>query len=328
MAPQRRNGRLWGVALGGAGALLAFPLLVADVYFQHLAILFLLWVTLGASWNLLGGYAGQISFGHAAFFGMGAYTSSLLFTKAGVPPWPGMLLAGVAGILLALPMGFICFRLRGPFFSLSMLALAEFLRLVALNWRDLTEGAVGILLPPLFAGKLPYYYIVLALAAAAMLLTRLLVDSKVGFYLVAIREDQDAAEALGIDTTRYKLVALAASAFFTGMAGSYYANYMAYIDPPIVFSIVDVSIAMILVAVLGGMGTLGGPVVGALVIVCLSEVFRAYFAAAHLIIYGVLIIVVILFMPEGIVGSLAARWPHLGGGRGPADEAAAPGGGR
>ena len=310
MAPQRRNGWRWGGAVLVAAALLAFPLVVADVYLQHLAILFLLWVTLGTSWNLLGGYAGQISFGHAAFFGMGAYTSSLLYMKAGFPPWPGMLLGGVAGMLLALPMGYICFRLRGPFFALSMLALSEFLRLVTLNWRDLTEGAVGILLPPFFISKLPYYYIGLALAAAAMLATRLLVNSKVGFYLVAIREDQDAAEALGIDTTRYKLVALGASAFFAAMAGSYYANYMAYIDPPIVFSIVDLSIAMILVAVLGGMGTLWGPVVGALLIVALSEAFRAYFAAAHLIVYGVLIIVAILFMPEGVVGSLAARWPR------------------
>jgi len=310
MLGQGRRGWRWVGAILGAVVLLGFPIVVPDVYLQHLAILFLLWVTLGTSWNLLGGYAGQISFGHAAFFGMGAYTSSLLFAKLGFPPWPGMLLGGVAGVLLAVPMGYICFRLRGPFFALSMLALSEFLRLVALNWRDLTEGAVGILLPPFFISKLPYYYIGVALAAATMLATWVLVDSKVGFYLLAIREDQDAAEALGIDTTWYKLVALMASAFFTAMAGSYYANYMAYIDPPIVFSIVDLSIAMILVAVLGGMGTLLGPVVGALVIVTLSEAFRAYFAAAHLIVYGVLIIVAIVFMPEGIVGSLAARGPR------------------
>lgn len=301
-------GRRPGVASGVGILVLGFPLLVSDPYFLHLAILFLLWVVLGGSWNLLGGYAGQISFGHAAFFGMGAYTSSLLFTRGGVPPWPGMLLAGLAAVLLAIPMGWICFRLRGPFFALSMLALSEFLRLVALNWRSLTEGAVGILLPPFFLGKLPYYYIIVAVAAATLLVTRLVVDSKLGFYLVAIREDQDAAEALGIDTTSYKLVALILSAFFTGMGGSFYANYMAYIDPSIVFSIVDLSIAMILVAVLGGMGTLWGPPVGALVIVGLSELFRAYFAAAHLIIYGLLIILVILFLPEGIVGSLQQRW--------------------
>jgi branched-chain amino acid transport system permease protein len=167
---------------------------------------------------------------------------------------------------------------------------------------------VGILLPPFFLGKAPYYYIVGSVAVVTLLVTRLVVDSKLGFYLVAIREDQDAAEALGIDTTRYKLLALILSAFFTGMGGSFYANYMAYIDPGIVFSIVDISIAMILVAVLGGMGTLWGPVVGALAVVILSELFRTVFAAAHLILYGVLIIVVILFMPEGIVGSLRQRW--------------------
>ncbi|MBI5166751.1 MAG: branched-chain amino acid ABC transporter permease [candidate division NC10 bacterium] len=297
-----RFGKGFGLLL--IALLAVFPFLVPDPYFLHMAILFLLWVVLGASWNLLGGYGGQVSFGHAAFFGVGAYTSSLLFTKAGILPWLGMILGGIGGVIIAIPIGFICFRLRGPFFALSMLALSESLRLVALNWRSLTEGAVGILLPPLFKSKIPYYYIILAVAAITLIVIYKVVDSKLGFYLVAIREDQDAAESLGIDTTTYKVLALLISAFFTGMAGSFYANYMAYIDPSIVFSIVDISIAMILVAVRGGVGTLLGPGVGALVIVVLSEVFRTLFAAANLIIYGILIILVILFMPEGVVGGL------------------------
>jgi len=292
--------------LGGVGALLflLFPLVASDPYYLHLTILFFLWVTLGASWNLLGGYAGQVSFGHAAFFGVGAYTSSLLFVRVGIDPWLGLPGAGVAAALLGVPMGLVCFRLRGPFFALSMLALSEFLRLVALNWRSLTEGAVGILPPPLFEGKLPYYYIALGLAVLTLAVVAAVITSRGGFSLVAIREDEDAAEALGVDTMRGKLLALLLSAFFTGMGGSFYANYMLYIDPAIVFSIIDVSIAMILVAVLGGMGTLFGPVVGAFAIVALSELFRGLLAGANLIVYGILIVLVILFMPEGVVGAL------------------------
>ncbi|MBI3015487.1 MAG: branched-chain amino acid ABC transporter permease [Candidatus Tectomicrobia bacterium] len=272
-----------------------------------MAIFFFVWVILGSSWNLLGGYGGQVSFGHAAFFGVGAYTSSLLFVKAGISPWIGMVLGGVAGALLSIPIGWICFRLRGPFFALSVLALSEALRLVALNWRSLTEGAVGILLPPVFLSKVPFYYIGLGIVLITLWVISVATSSKLGFYLVAVREDQDAAEALGINTTGTKIKALIISAFFTGMAGSFYANYMGYIDPPIVFSIVDVSIAMILVAVLGGVGTLGGPVVGAFIVVIASEIMRSVFAAANLLIYGILIILVILFLPEGIVGSLQKR---------------------
>ena len=293
--------------LAALAVVLFFPFVVRDPYFLHMAIFFFIWVILGSSWNLLGGYGGQVSFGHAAFFGVGAYTSTLLFVKGGISPWIGMALGGVAGALISIPIGWICFRLRGPFFALSVLALSEALRLVALNWRSLTEGAVGILLPPMFPSKLPFYYISLGVALLTLWVISLATNSRLGFYLMAIREDQDAAEALGINTTATKIRALIISAFFTGAAGSFYANYMSYIDPPIVFSIVDVSIAMILVAVLGGVGTLGGPVVGAFIIVLASEIMRSLFATANLLVYGILIVLVILFLPEGILGSLQKR---------------------
>ncbi len=269
-------------------------------------ILTLLWVVLGQSWNLLGGYTGQVSFGHAAFFGIGAYTTGIL-VKSGAAPamaWSGLLLGGVTAAITGAIIGWICFRLRGPYFALSVLALSEVLRLVAVNWKRLTNGAEGILFIPAFNQKAYYYWIILAIAAASWLVIRAVMRSKLGFYFLAIREDQDCAESLGIDTTKYKLYSLMISSFFTGVAGAYYFNYMAFIDPSIVFSIENISIMMILVTMLGGVATMWGPAVGAAIYILVSEVLRVWIKSGHLIFFGVLIIVIIIFFPQGIVGSV------------------------
>ena len=297
--------------LRGAGLvlLLVLPLVVKDPYVLHMLIMSLLWILLGQSWNLLGGYTGQISYGHAAFFGVGAYTSGIL-VKSGLPPaagWSGLLLGGLIASLVAAVIGWICFRLRGPYFSLSVLALAEVLRLVAVNWKQLTNGAEGILYIPAFTSKALYFWIILALAAVNFLVIRVVMRSKLGFYFLAIREDQDCAESLGIDTTRYKLYALLISAFFTGVAGSFYMNYLGFIDPGIVFSIADVSIMMILVTMLGGAATTWGPAVGAVLYILVSEVFRVWVGSGHLVFFGVLIIVIIVWFPRGIVGTWTER---------------------
>lgn len=300
-------------------ALLFVPLFVKSDYYLHLIILFLMWSAIGVSWNLLGGYAGQVSFGHAAFFGVGAYTAALLYEKMGMSLWFGFLTGGLAATIIAIPIGAICFRLRGPYFSLSILAFAEVLRLLTLQWKSLTKGAVGILLLfPVLESKVGYYYLILAFVVVTVLVVSYILKSRAGFYFLAIREDEDAAEALGIFSTRYKIFALMISAFFTGMIGCFFANYTTFIDPYIVFSIVDVSIAAVLVVVLGGIGTLYGPFVGALVVVLVSEVFRNIFAETHVLVYGALIILVILFLPEGILGGVktlrhkvtASRLPH------------------
>lgn len=311
-----------GTAIVFGLLLVLLPLFQLGDYYMHLAIMFLMWVTLGNSWNLVGGYLGQHSFGHAAFFGMGAYTTGLFYYYYKLDPWIGLILGGATAALLAIPLGFIIFRLRGPYFALSMLASAEILRYVTLNWNSLTLGAEGILLPPYFSSKTPFYYLLLALMLASLFATYWVVRSKLGFYFVAIREDQDAAEALSIYSTKYKVYALMISALYAGMMGSFYTVYMAYIQPDIVFSLVNFSIAMILVAVLGGIGTFWGPVFGALLITILQESFRRIFASEEflslfetifrfklsgspsLLIYGILIIVVILFMPEGIMGGI------------------------
>ncbi len=283
--------------------LAALPLLVSNPYFLHLAILLLMWIALGQSWNLLGGYAGQISFGHSAFFGLGSYACGLLFTKAGLSVGIGILVGGALSVVAALPIGWACFRLRGPYFSLTILGFSEILRLIVTNWRDLTNGAVGVLFPPVFPSKTPFYYAMLAMTVLTMLTTYLVVTSKLGYYFRAIREDEDAAEALGINSARYKLVALTISAFFTGLVGGLHAAYVAYIDPPGAFSVPDIAIAMVIVAILGGMYTFWGPIAGALVVVILSEVFRTTLGPVHLLVYAAMITLVVLFMPEGILGT-------------------------
>ncbi len=290
----------------GLGAILAtfilLPLFVHSPYHMHLVILFLLWVGLGESWNLLGGFTGQVSFGHAAFFGTGAYVTSLLYIGPGVPLVVGGLLGGVFAAVLSIPIGLICFRLRGPYFALTMLGFSEILRIVAINWRSLTMGPVGVLFPPIFRDKLPFYYIILGLAVLTMAVVWVTLRSKAGYYFRALRDDQDAANALGIDPTRFKLVSLVLSAFLTGLLGGFFAPYQGYIDPDVVFSIVDISIAMIVVAVLGGMGNLWGPPVGAIIVVVLSEILRATLGGAHLLVYSAVIIAIVVFLPDGLVG--------------------------
>lgn len=292
-------------------ALLAvFPLFVGSDYYRHLVIIALMWVVIGASWNLLAGYTGQVSFGHAIFFGVGAYTAGLCTTQLGISAWWGMLLGGPAAMLVGIGIGFICFRLRGAYFALATIAIAEILRLIAIVWRDFTEGMQGILIIQTFRSKVPYYYLALLIAVACMLVIYKIMKSKWGFYFIAIREDQDAAEALGISTFRYKSLSLMVSAFFTGLAGAFYMNYMGFIDPEVVFSLHFISIMAILVSIIGGAGTMWGPSVGAFIMVMLQELFRSSFfgyaptwvSHAHAMAFGVLVILVIRFMANGVVG--------------------------
>ena len=290
---------------GVIALLLLVPLMTTSPYVLHLFIMVLLWVLLGQSWNLIGGFTGQISYGHAAFFGMGAYTTGLIVNGTGDPgmAWWGIPAGGLASVVLSIVIGWICFRLRGPYFGLSVLALSEVLRLVTLNWKEVTNGAEGILFIPVFNSKVAYYYIALGILLLSMGILWRVIHSKLGYYFLAIREDQDAAESLGINTTKYKLISLMISAFFAGVAGSFYMNYLAFIDPGIAFHIQNISIMMILVTILGGVATIWGPFVGATLFILISEGFRVWVGAGHLVFFGVLIIVIILFFPNGIVGA-------------------------
>ena len=294
---------------------LGFPLVVRSDYYQHLLILALLWVIIGSAWNLLAGYTGQVSFGHAMFFGIGAYTAGILAAKFQVSAWWGMLFGGFLAMLIGLFVGWVCFRLRGPYFALATLAGGEIFRLIATNWESLTEGMVGILIIQSFRSKLPYYYIVLALAFLCVYVIHVVMKSKWGYYFVSIREDQDAAESMGINTALYKNISLLISSFFTGMAGAFYMNYMAFIDPHVVFSLHYISIMAILVGIVGGVATITGPAVGAFIMVGLQETFRSAFfglaprwtSQAHALVFGLLVIFVILFLSNGVVGD----WPKI-----------------
>ncbi len=286
------------------------PLIIKQDYYLHLLILVLIWVVIGSCWNLISGYTGQVSFGQAAFFGIGAYTAGILHTKLELSTWWGLAFGGWTAVILGLIIGYLCFRLRGPYFALATLATGEILRLIANNWVNFTEGMVGIMTLQTFSSKLPYYYLVLGLATSCLGVIYLVMHSKWGYYFVSIREDQDAAESLGINAALYKNISLAISSFFTGTVGAFYMNYMGFIDPSVVFSLHDISIQAILVGIIGGVGTLWGPAIGALIMVGIQELFRTaifglaphWISQGHAMAFGLLVVLTILFMSNGVVG--------------------------
>jgi len=302
--------------LAGVVGLVALPLVAPSSFFLHVAILILMWTLLGSAWNVLGGFAGQVSFGHVALFGIGAYVTMILYLRAGVAPWWGIPVGGLAAALLSLPIGLVCFRLRGPYFSLATLAVAEIVKLVALNWEAVTNGPVGFLitsLPPVqilglavdWESKVPFYEAAALLALVGMASTAWLRSSRLGAYLVAIRENEDAAEAVGIDTVRAKVATLALSAFLAGLGGGFYAFYFRYVDPDAVLGI-SISMEMVFIAMVGGLGTVGGPLVGAVFLTTVGEAVRERFQTGHLIFYGLFMMLAIRYMPEGIWGRVRA----------------------
>jgi branched-chain amino acid transport system permease protein len=297
-------------------ALLAVPPFLPK-YFLEVLISILFFAYLGLAWNLLGGYAGQFSFGHAAFFGIGAYTSTLLLLRAGLSPWLGMLAGGLVATGFGLFEGYLSFRygLRGPYFSLVTLAFAEMLRVVTVNLK-VVGASLGLVVPShanallfVFADKLPYYYVIFVMTAGALAITYLVAGSRLGYCLVAVRENEDAAEATGVDARGAKLRAMAISAFLTALGGTFYAQYFAYIDPTITFG-PAISIGGLLPAIVGGAGTVLGPVLGSFVLTPISEITRAVLrgrAGADIMLYGLVLILVISFLPQGLMGWLRAR---------------------
>lgn len=293
-----------------AGLLALLPLIGLSSYWMHILILVIMWSVIGMAWNLLGGYCGQVSFGHAAFFGAGAYTAGILYNKLGLSAWWGLPASIFIVTLFALVIGYICLRLKGPFFALGTLAMGVILRVMAENLTTITEGDLGIMIRErTWIEKTWYFYVILLIALLSFFLVKKVIESKLGYYFVAIREDQDAAESLGINTTLYKTIALCLSAVITGLAGAFYTNYMGYIDPKIVFALHDVSIVTIMVVMVGGVATYWGPFVGAIIMVFLAELIRTIpkLGAAHHTFFGILLIVIIIFLPNGVVGD----WPKL-----------------
>lgn len=305
--------------LGGIAAVLvaaaAYPFLLPNAL--NFGFSLVLFAALATSWDLIGGWAGQLSLGHAAFIGLGAYVSTLLWTKASVGMAVGLPLAMVAGVLLASIWGFITFRLRGAYFSLASIAVAEVLRILANNWSSLTGGPEGVNfndLPPvlgldLFDRRVEYYAAWVLLAIALLVAFRI-GRSRTGFWLEAVREDQDSSMALGVNPLRMKLLAFALSAALSTAGGCLYALYLSFFEPHGVFSL-DLSVQLVLMAIVGGMGTVLGPSLGALVLLAFQEVFRNVFQQRSLLIYGILIVVIVRFAPDGLLGRLQRLYRRL-----------------
>jgi branched-chain amino acid transport system permease protein len=331
--PSRRDIALRGVLVAAAILLLTLPGFAGSAFVTaimpkglsgsslvNVFVLIFLFAYLAQSWNILGGFAGQLSLGHSAFFGIGAYTSTLLFLHLGLSPWIGMLagmaLAGVFGFVV----GFLSFhyRLSGPFFTLATIAFAELIRLTALHLK-ITSGAMGILIPLSgenfwmfqFGGKTPYYYISLAMLVAVTALIWWIARSRMGYYFHAIRQDEDAAEAIGIDTRRYKLLAATLSAALTGAGGTLYAQYTQYIVPDDILT-VGLSVEIILRAIIGGSGTVFGPIIGSFILTPVAEATRVLLSGS-----GSGAAVVQLFASEApLMTKLAGYASFLAGGGG------------
>lgn len=293
-------------------ALFFVPFVVTSEAWQNTILMTLYAALLGQAWNILGGYGGQFSFGHAAFFGTGAYTVAVLQVQLGVNPWIGLLAGGLMAVAVAAFIGFTTFRygLRGSYFALVTLAFAEVLRILA-NTVPFTGAGVGILIPLeqsaanlQFASKAGYYWLVWAIALTAFLTVWWIGHSRFGARLMAVRDNEDAARALGVDPFAVKMRAIMLSGLFSGLAGVFYAQYFLYLDPAIAYG-PAISVESLLVPIVGGMGTLFGPLLGAVALHGVSEASRALIGdlpGISLVLYGTILILMVLFAPRGLAG--------------------------
>jgi branched-chain amino acid transport system permease protein len=291
----------------GVLLLAAYPLVATGYGVRYMLQLFM-WVALAQSWNLISGLTGYVSFGHVAFFGTGAYAAGILMTTHHWPWVPASVMGGVAAVLLALVIGYPCLRLKGPYFAIAMLGLNEVMRVLVSYFEGLTGGGLGLSLPTLYASVEIYYAMGLA-AIAVTAVAYFIITSRFGLRLMTIREDELAAEAMGIDTARYKLIAFLLSAFIPGVVGGLFARDTGYIEPISVFPLLF-TITMIVMALFGGKGTIWGPVLGAATLFVLQELVWARFLYLHQVLFGAIIIVVVLLMPKGVLGVLQERY-HL-----------------
>ena len=282
-----------------------YPMVATGYEIRFMLQLFM-WVALAQSWNLISGLTGYVSFGHVAFFGTGAYAAAILVTTHGWHWGPASLAGGVAAVILALIIGYPCLRLKGPYFAIATLGLNEVMRVLVSYFDGLTGGGLGISLPTLDASGQIYYAMGLA-ALAVTAAAHLIITSRVGLRFMTIREDEIAAEAMGIDTARYKLYALLLSAFVPGVVGGLFDRDQGYIEPISVFPLLT-TITMIVMALFGGKGTIWGPVLGAVTLFVFQELVWARFLYLHQILFGTIIVFVVLLMPKGILGLLQERY--------------------
>ncbi|RLE63929.1 MAG: branched-chain amino acid ABC transporter permease [Thermoprotei archaeon] len=292
-------------------ALIVLPFAVQSPLLLHLAILIFLHVIISEAWNLIGGYAGQVSLGNAVFFGVGAYTAVLLYINLGVNLWIGLVIGMLFSAILSAIIGYICFRLHGVFFAFATLAVAEVFKLFFIIRKDITQGPMGVVLPykgdsildVSFASKVPYYFLTLAFSIFAVFIVYYISKSKIGHYFLAVKEDEIAAQSIGVNTVFIKILAFMLSAILNSIAGFLYVTYIRYIDPYVAFSL-DISLIQALLTIMGGAGTVWGPVLGTIILIPLLELFRIYFvmfSGFNYMLHGALLMAIILLMPQGVI---------------------------
>jgi len=298
-------------------ALVILPIVIDHPYYREIIGLIFLWSAMSGAWNIVGGYAGKFSLGHAAFFGIGAYTSGLLYVRLGVSPWLGMFAGMVLAVIFALFIGVVTLRLKGKFFALCTIAFGQLIEIMVVYLRGLTGGSEGLLIPfkpglaaLTFSSKLVWVYIFCALMLLVYAVSRWIEKSPLGYRLAALREDEDAAEALGVNTLSVKLISISISAALTALGGSLFAQYFLWLEPSFCVAL-DLSVQFALFAIIGGMGTAIGPILGASLITPLQIFLRAALGTGasgiSMLIYGLLLVIVVLFMPRGIAVEVQER---------------------
>lgn len=314
LTSHQREGRSWGVTIGFLIVLAALPLLqfLGNFnYLLHMALYSFMYIAMASAWNIVGGYTGYISLGHNVFFGIGGYFSGMILASVGISTLITAPLAGLVAAAFGFLVGLVTLRVRGPSFIISSIALLMIARILFDNW-DYVGGSNGLSVPltplPVQWAKLPYFYAMLLIATLTVIASYKIKHSKFGLGLRALSQDEVKAESAGIDTTFYKVMAFAISAFFVGMAGAIWGEYLTYIRPNI-FLIILVAANMVLMCILGGKGTVAGPIVGAISLIVFNEFFVAYFGSSELNILGtgVVMLLALMFFPLGIVGTLAKK---------------------
>ena len=329
---ERKGVRSWLLRendLVTALALLALLVLVGlfvrgNPYLVHVLVLVVLFSSFSSAWNIIGGMGGQLALGHSAFVGVGGYVSTLLFLYRGVTPWIGMIAGGLAASFLSLVIGAACFRkLRGSYFALATIALTWSLKVFVENTENILgihlRGAQGLMIAPLgyapamyqFDTKIDYFWVAVALFLLILAVSFIVSRSKMGYYLEAIKNDQEAAECLGVNVMGIKLLAFGLSAFLTALGGTFYAQFVLYLEPRRVFGL-DLTIEMVVAAIIGGLGTISGPVMGSVVLIVISEIIRVYlggtYFGVHLAVYGLVLIIAVMYMPGGIRKYVFRPW--------------------
>nr|WP_029003273.1 branched-chain amino acid ABC transporter ATP-binding protein/permease [Azorhizobium doebereinerae] len=308
-------------SLAALALLLLIPLVSGSPFVVHVFVTICVFAALSTAWNIVGGYAGQLSLGHMVFYGIGGYTTALLIQHFSLSPWLGMCVGAALAALVGVGIGYPCFRLRGPFFSLATIAFLEVVRLLAIHFNGVTGGSAGLIVPlklgwtwMIFREKINYLYIAFGLLLLCVAVSYVIRSSRLGYYLTAVRERDAAALAAGVNNTNVKLKAIAVSAALTAMVGAFHAMYMTFLEPATMFSL-STSIEVAMFSLIGGLGTVAGPLLGTVLVVPLAELARGWLGSAanglHGFVYGSVLVLITLTLPGGLVGTFGKRFARL-----------------